>query len=392
MIKNAIIVSLLLLSSLISFGQENNKLDKFFNKKMRRAGIIGMQVGYINDSQEWHQGYGVKNYETQKRVNDSTLFMIASCSKPVTALAILKLYDQGKINLDDNINNYLPFSITNPFYPTDSITFRMLLTHTSSLQDNWEIMDPLYTVETGGDSSIKLSDYIKDYFLPSGKFYCANKNFLNKKPGEYWEYSNMGYALLGLLIENISGSTFSEFMLNEIFIPLKMNNSYWFLKDIPHDNIAHPHKLPEKNTDFTQPKVLKHYGYPDFPDGQLRTTVKDYIQIVKLILNKGLVSNKRFIKEETINLFHTVQFPSVNKYQAIAWNFNEFENGLYYLLMPRLPSHTGGDPGVATVVSYNPKNKTGAIVFLNSPPVTFRGGKILYLDIPRKLLNLAKQK
>ena len=164
---------------------------------MKRADIIGMQVGYINESHEWYRSYGVKDNKTKKRVNDSTLFMIASCSKPVTALAVLKLYDQGKIDLDDNINKYLPFSITNPFNPTDSITFRMLLSHTSSIKDNWEVLDPLYTLETGGDSPIELSDFIKDYFQQSGKYFDANENFFNEKPSEYWEYSNMGYALLG---------------------------------------------------------------------------------------------------------------------------------------------------------------------------------------------------
>jgi len=313
----------------------NTSLDKFFTKKMEKAHIVGMQAAFLKDGElQWMGSYGLKNYKTNERVNDSTLFMIASTSKPVTALALLKLYDQNLIGLDNDINDYLPFKI---------------------------------------------------------KYYNREKNFFNEKPGKYWEYCNMGYVIVGYIIEQVSGKTFSKYMKDEIFTPLHMNNSFWFLKDIHHKNIARPHKLPEKKSVHSEPQVLKHYGYPDFPDGQLRTTVSDYAQILKLILNKGSVDGFQFLKKETVDKFLNIQFPNVNKWQAIAWNYNEFENWLYYLFMPHLPSHTGGDPGVATVTSFNPKTRTGAIVFINSPPTTFKGGKILYLDMVRKLLNEAKR-
>jgi len=370
----------------------NTSLDKFFTKKMEKAHIVGMQAAFLKDGElQWMGSYGLKNYKTNERVNDSTLFMIASTSKPVTALALLKLYDQNLIGLDNDINDYLPFKISNPNFPDEVITIRMLLSHTTSLKDDWDILDPLYTLDEGGDSPISLGDFIQDYFLPKGKYYNREKNFFNEKPGKYWEYCNMGYVIVGYIIEQVSGKTFSKYMKDEIFTPLHMNNSFWFLKDIHHKNIARPHKLPEKKSVHSEPQVLKHYGYPDFPDGQLRTTVSDYAQILKLILNKGSVDGFQFLKKETVDKFLNIQFPNVNKWQAIAWNYNEFENWLYYLFMPHLPSHTGGDPGVATVTSFNPETRTGAIVFINSPPTTFKGGKILYLDMVRKLLNEAKR-
>ncbi len=357
---------------------------------MKKAQVIGMQLGYLKkDGKTWIGSYGEANSETGQKVNDSTLFMIASCSKPITALAILKLYNDGKLDLDLDINTYLPFKITNPHSPEKSITARMLLSHTSSIKDNWEILDPLYTIDSGGDSPIALLDFISDYFLKNGEYYDRNENFFNEQPSKYWEYSNMGYALLGLLIEQVSKKSFSVYMEEDIFEPLEMNHSYWFLKDILTENIARPHSLPENKNESI--KVLKHYGFPDFPDGQLRTTVKDYLKFIQLILNNGKIKDKQFIDKEIIELFYTVQYPEINKYQAISWNYNEFENFLYYVLMRRLPSHTGGDPGVATVVTYDPKNKIAAVVFMNSPPVTFKGGKILYLDLPKKLLKESKK-
>lgn len=367
-------------------------LDTFFEKKINQANIVGLQLAYISDGElKWVGSYGLSNYETKEKVNDSTLFMIASCSKPVTALALLKLYDQQIIDLDDNINDYLPFEIHNPNYPDQTITFRMLLTHTASLKDNWDILNPLYTLEQGGDSPLQLSEYVKNYFSPSGKYYVAEKNFQKKAPGEYWEYCNMGYALIGYLIEQITDKSFPEFVREEIFSPLQMNSSFWFLNDIPHENIARPHEAPNKKEEHSEFKVLKHYGYPDYPDGQLRTTVLDYAKFLNLILNKGRVNGTQLVSQETIDLFLKVQFPEVNKWQAIAWNYNEFDNWLYYLLMPRLPSHTGVDPGVATVVSFNPERKTAAIIFANTLTTNFKGHKILYQEMVKELMKEAQK-
>ena len=170
-----------------------------------------------------------------------------------------------------------------------------------------------------------------------------------------------------------------------------MNNSYWFLKEIPHDNLASPHRMfTESKKGSKQWEVLNHYGYPDYPDGQLRTTVSDYAQIVKLMINDGKVDGKPFIEKQTVDEFLDVQFPKVAKHQAIAWNYNEFDNLLYYLLMPRLPAHTGADPGVATVVSFDLENKSGGIIFSNSPTSTFMEQKIYYQEMMKKLLKEGK--
>ncbi len=198
----------------------------------------------------------------------------------------------------------------------------------------------------------------------------------------------MGYALLGVLLEQISGMSFSEYMHKEIFQPLQMNNSYWFLKEIPHKNIAHPHDV----IPVTGPSVLNHYGFPSFPDGQLRTTATDYAQILKLMINRGKVNETTFLKEETIDEYLEIQYPEVAKYQAIAWNYNEFDAFLYkvvaprYLFMRKLPAHSGYDPGIETYVVFDPKKKTGAIIIHNSPIIQLKGVRI-YHQMIKKLMK-----
>ena len=369
------------------------KLDAYFNRKMKKADLIGLQVASIGHGElVWQGSYGLKEINTADSINDSTLFQIASCSKPVTSMGIMLLYDRGRLDLDADVNSYLPFEIHNPRYPEAPITLRMLLTHTSSLRDNWGVYDTLYTLPEGGDSPLDLEEYVREYFSQGGIYYHPDKNFANEKPGSSFSYCNMGYATLGVIIQEVSGMSFTDFMQTEIFGPLGMHDSYWFLKEIPHDNIARPHRIqPSTKKDPHEPEVLNHYGYPSYPDGQLRTTASDYAQIVKLMVNRGKLNGKPFLKESTIDEYLAVQYPEVDKYQAICWNYNEFESTLYYLLMPRLPSHTGADPGVATVVSFDPVHKTGGIIFSNSPTLTFGGQKIFYQEFMKKLLRIGRK-
>ncbi len=382
------IVIITTLSTCTNSSSEN--INNYFNQKFMDAGFTGLQAACIKDGElSWFGNFGFKNINTGDAINDSTVFMIASCSKPVTALGIMKLYDQGLIDLDTDINDYLPFKISNPKHPEKVITIRMLLTHTSSLMDNWDLLTPLYTLNSGGgDSPIPLKQFVKSYFIPKGQHYDAERNFAEYEPGTNLSYCNMGYAIAGVLIEIITGDPFPIYMKNEVFKPLGMNNTYWLLADIPHENIARPHERMENEKGETHYEVLLNYGYPDYPDGQIRTTVSDYAEILKLMLNKGKVNGIEFVREETIEEMLRIQYPEVAKYQAISWNYNEFEHWLYYLLNPRFPAHTGVDPGVATVTCFDPDKKSGAIIFLNnSAPSSFGTMKLLYMDMVKRLLQ-----
>lgn len=371
----------------------HQKIDRYFSNHYEKAKIVGMQVASIGDGElVWQGSYGVKEYNTTDAINDSTLFMMASCSKPVTSLGIMKLYDQGRLDLDDDINDYLPFRISNPNCPDEKITFRMLLTHTSSLRDEWDVLNPLYTLPEGGDSPLELQAFVKDYFTEGGEYYSAEANFATEKPSESFQYCNMGYSLLGVLMEQISGLSFSAYMQKEIFAPLNMNDSYWFLKEIPHDNIAYAHEV----VPVTGPRVLNHYGYPSFPDGQLRTTASDYAQILKMMINRGKIGESTFLKETTIDEYLEIQYPEVEKHQAICWNYNEYDAFLYKVVAPRyifarkLPAHSGYDPGVDTYVTFDPNKKTGIVIFLNCEIIQIKGVRI-YHKMIKKLFKAGKK-
>jgi CubicO group peptidase (beta-lactamase class C family) len=394
--KHAKIIIQMALSLMASLGlnaqSDNPELDHYFLRKMEKSGRIGMQAAYISNGElTWAGSYGVKTFQTNDRVNDSTLFMIASTSKPLTALALMKLYDQEKLKLDDDINEYLPFDVSNPNFPDDIITFRMILSHVSTIRDHWPTLEIDYTIDDGGDSPISLEDFLKSYLVPGGKYYKGETNFYTSEPGSQYHYSNVGYDLIGYLVQRISGRPFNEYMAEEIFKPLQMDNTFWFLSEIPHDNIATPHNMPYKETDYKGTQILKHFGYPGYPSGQLRTTVSDYAQLLKLMINQGQVEGIQFLSKETVEEFLTVQYPEVAKWQAISWSYNEFENFIYNLIMPRRPSHTGLDPGMNSVVSFDPSEKTGVLIISNSPTTTLWNEKMIYLDMVKKLFKEAEK-
>ena len=120
---------------------EPSTLDSFIVAKMDQYHFPGLSACIVKDDQIiWKNVYGYANIEENRLVTDSTLFFLASVSKPVTGTAIMQLWEQGLFNLDDDINNYLPFQVRNPSHPNDPITFQMLLTHTSSIYDNWNLL------------------------------------------------------------------------------------------------------------------------------------------------------------------------------------------------------------------------------------------------------------
>ena len=143
-----------------------------------------------------------ESYEGHANINDNLLlsgahpFLLASMSKTITAAALLRLFDQGEFVLDDSINNYLNFNVHVP-NAEGEITFRMLLTHTSGIADGSALDGQYYY---GEDSPVALDYFLENYLTPGGEFYDKKENFHDFEPGEDHEYSNVGSALIAVLV------------------------------------------------------------------------------------------------------------------------------------------------------------------------------------------------
>ena len=348
------------------------EINELIISEMRRREIPGLAGCIVMEGEvTWIQGYGYANITEKKPVMKETLFLLASISKTVTAMALLQLYEVGDFNLDDDVNDYMPFNVTNPHFPDAPLTFRMLLAHTSSLQDNWENFIYCW----GTDCPITLREWLESYLTPDGEYYDPNLNFLQEKPGTSEEYSNVGYTLIGYLVESISGISFDQYCKVKIFQPLGMNNTAWFLKDLNLDEVAIPYDGYRR--------AYAHYTYPDYPDGQLRSSVEDLSRILITIIQNGTYNDVQILNSTTVEEMRTPQFPQISP--------EPFGLGGYYFEFQgrTLFGHHGVDLGVSTLMFYNPTTNVGAIVLSNMEGADLSNILNKLLEVGERTLNRA---
>jgi len=152
----------------------------------------------------------------------------------------MQLYERGFFDLDDDVNDYLNFNLRNPKYPDKEITFRMLLSHQSSLAVDLPTFKFNRVIPAGLEVVGYPYPFLRDYLVPGGLHYKPQV-WTDTNPGEETYYSNIGYATLGYLVEILSGKTFEEYCSENIFEPLDMNNSSFRLANVNSSRVAVPY-------------------------------------------------------------------------------------------------------------------------------------------------------
>lgn len=219
-------------------------------------------------------------YSIDQPVNDKSVFPVASISKWVTSFGILKLVEQGKLDLDKPIDDYLTrWHLPQSEFDNKKVTIRKLLSHSSGLVDDlgYSGFTENETVQTIEESLVKAAD------AP----YAEGIAIVGFEPGSKYMYSGAGYTILQLLIEEVSGKSFQDYMVQEVFIPLKMNNSTYVLSEKPN-----LHLVPVYKVDGTTRKFNK---FTALAAASLVTTTADLSKF--LIAN---VSNNKVLARETM--------------------------------------------------------------------------------------------
>lgn len=342
----------LLISATSCFAQKQN-LDSAIKATMVQNHIVGLSAAVIDSGKiSWTGYYGYQNIELQQPVTPQTLFAIASTSKTVTAAALMQLHSKGKFKMNDNVNKYLPFKVVNPNYPDVPITFGELLRHRSAIQDNIDYLGPFWQVNKG-DPTIPLGLFLKAYLTPSGKNYDAQKNFFKERPDSAFHYSNMGVALIGYLVECISGMPFDQYCKQNIFTPLEMNTSAWYIKNLDTNNLAMPYDYNDSLNTFVK---LGFGGYPDYPAGSLHTTASQFAHFLIAWTQDGIFKGNRVFDRDAVQLLT----PDETNLGYYTWFLNGTNQG------ELLYNHTGGDAGVTSFIAFNPKTKKGMLFMMNS--------------------------
>ena len=357
--KKTIIHLILLISFLISFlncnkkeeivlSNDKTKFVEYLQSEMESQKIPAMSVLIFKENDILYESYlGKSQIEQNISLKENHLFLLASISKVVTATALLQLNERNLFSLDDNINNYLPFKVNIPNYDKE-ITFRMLLTHTSGINDGTALDNQYYD---GKDSPISLNFFLENYLLSNGSFYNASENFYNFSPGSQYEYSNTGNALIGLLVEEISGMNFNAYCKQNIFTPLGMDETFWRLDEISQ-TIVQPYDYLNN-----QYEAIQHYTFTDYPNGGLRSTSKDMFTFLSAFVNNGNSNDHQLLSSNTVNSMITPQIPLIDNEVGLHLFLMNSENGLW--------GHDGGEKGVATIMAFNPTTKIGVIILTN---------------------------
>jgi len=352
----AIALSVIVVSSIFITGlllqhdpkqQALNTLDSNIRSVMNDQHIPGVAACTVkNGVVEWMGTYGYSNLEQNISVTSDTIFMLGSISKVATGIAFMQLFERGLIDLDDDIDDYLPFDIDHPDYPETAITPRMLLSHVSGIRDNWLVLGPLEV--SGMDSPLSLEEFTQNYLTSTGTYYYT-ANFNDAEPGTEYDYTNVGSTLIAYLVEVVSNTTFEEYCQQNIFLPLSMNETSWFLENLDNDIMAIPYLYT--GSGFTP---YGHYSSAVYPCGFMRTSVHQQTQLLTVLMEGGTIGNITILSNSSLQLMMTLHYPS------IVPNY-----GLYLQSSGVLWGHGGSGPGVATRMLFYPEVHEGVIVMMN---------------------------
>jgi D-alanyl-D-alanine carboxypeptidase len=265
------LLSIFLLISSVS-AQQADKVDDFIKAEMQRQNIPGVSVAVIKDGKPIKiKGYGLANVETQTPVTTETVFKIGSISKPIIAMGIMLLVEEGKISLDDKVSKFLEGT---PETWKD-ITVRHLLSHTSGI-----------IREAPGFNPAKIqpdADVIK----------TAYQSPLVFTPGEKYQYCNVGYFSLAEIVRKVSGKPWGEFLTERILKPLGMNSTRTTTFDDIVPNRANGYSF--RNNKLSNSEVYVALR----PSGAFLSTISDLVKL------EAALNGKDFLKPETRKMMWT---------------------------------------------------------------------------------------
>jgi CubicO group peptidase (beta-lactamase class C family) len=343
------------------------ELEEKLEAEVARRNLTSIAYCVVkNDALLYSSAQGFADEDANVLATDSTRYLIASVSKTITAVALMQLVEQNLIALDDDVDDFLPFSVRNPSFPNDKITCRMLLSHTSSISDAFQDTQDLDCY--GADCPMTLAQFFENVFTPSGSYFSPD-NFSEHSPGTQEDYSNLASALLGYLVERISATPFDQYCDDHIFTPLGMHKTEWRLANTPISELAIPY-----SPDITDPNP--HYTFPDYPNGGLRTTVLDLSAFLRAIIQNGTFNGTQILSTASMATMKTLQFGSTE--QCLSFYY-ETING------KRLLGHNGGEKGVSAEMYYDPTTNVGAIVFNNDDDAELGNVISLLLSYGEKL-------
>ncbi len=314
----------------------NKKVDYIVINKMNEYNIPGLSLGVIrNDSIIYTRGYGVRDIGNNDLVTENTIFHTASISKLFTALAIMQLIENNKLSLDSKLVDILP-ELKYRDKIAENIIIKHLLNHTSGIPD---INNYHWANNNEADNSLK--EYVLGLNLR-----------LDAGPSSEYQYSNLAYDILGYVIEKISGSTFDEYLKENVLTKSSMDNSDFRYFNIPHTLKTAPHS---KNRITGKIYARKTYPYTreHAPSSTLNSSAIDLsnwmIYFLQTINDSSSQTNYQAMLEPTYN---------PNPHIGLGFQLNTLNS-------KKTIGHYGGDKGFRCYLFMIPEDNIGLVVLAN---------------------------
>jgi CubicO group peptidase (beta-lactamase class C family) len=235
---------------------KSKELHKYFKRRHDKIGFNGAVLFAENGEVVYKNAFGYADVKKKRKIEINTKFQIASASKPFTSYAIMLLKQEGELSYDDSVQHYFPE------FPYKGVTIRLLMIHKSGLPEYFYFADKLWLDRTKPISNtdvvnMMIKHHPQRYYLPDKKY----------------NYINTNYCLLAAIVEKITGDSFEEFMSDEVFNPLEMNDTYIY-------NKAHPTKQTNFAIGYTRRRRKAEDSYLNgvVGDKGIYTTVEDMLK------------------------------------------------------------------------------------------------------------------
>ncbi|MDB5142853.1 MAG: beta-lactamase family protein [Mucilaginibacter sp.] len=355
-------------------------IDQIYKEYADKNHFPGMVYGIVVDGKLVHSGgVGYTELKDKTEATSKSAFRIASMSKSFTAMAILKLRDEGKLKLDDPAYLYIP-EMKNIHYLTKDaspVTIRNLLTHSAGYpEDNpW------------GDRQLANTDeQLIDIYKKGISF--------SNDPGLGYEYSNLGFATLGYIIKKVSGKTYQEYITENILKPLGMTHTWYEYTKVPKELLAHGFRRIDDQ--WVEQPMLHDGSYGAM--GGMITTIEDFSKYVALHLSAWPPRNDAETGPVKRSSIREMQYPwDVNgfsaNYKTATGRLYPFASAYCYGLRWRkyvdgttAVGHTGGLPGFGSEWTIYPEYGIGVICFAN---LTYANAGSVNLQVADTLIRLS---
>jgi CubicO group peptidase (beta-lactamase class C family) len=349
---------------------QKEKAEAEINGIMKELDVMGLSVAVVkNEGIIYTHSFGLKNAESNTALSDQDIFRIASISKSFSATSIMQLIEAKKMKLSDDFSDLVGFKIRNPKFPETVITLKMILSHTSSINDsegyfNLDAINP--------DKNSNWAKCYNDY-----------------EPGKGYQYCNLNFNMVGAVIEKYSGQRFDSYVKQHILDPLKLYGGYC-VDSLDAQKFATIYEYNAKTKKFTaspaayapRREELKNYiqGYSTpilSPTGGMKISATDLAKYMTMHMNYGKYDGGKLMSKKHAKLMQT----KISDQEGYGLALLETDSLIAGKLMK---GHTGSAYGLYSAMFFEPKEKFGIVVITN-------GCNPIYTDginsVLRKMIN-----